>query len=100
MSWVDASASAAATINPITTQNAESNIVFGNGFLTQPNDNNISPTSSTSAVAALGSAADTPGSVISSPAGGMSKTWLYVGIAGGVLLAGVVLIRYRKQIFL
>ena len=58
MSWVDASASAAATQTPIGTLNGGTTIDFGNGLIDTPTTNSINPTTSTSAVAALGSAAD------------------------------------------
>lgn len=61
MSWVDASASAAATINPISTINAANTINFGNGTIETPTSNTVTPTTSTSAVAALGTAGDDAG---------------------------------------
>lgn len=99
MSWVDASASAAATINPISTINASNTINFGNGLITTPTENNITPTTSTSAVAALGSASD--GSGIGTTLTGKSTNEILLWVGGSLavsLVAGLILYHYRKSL--
>lgn len=99
MSWVDASASAAATINPISTINASNVVNFGNGQITTPTENTISPTTSTSAVAALGSAGDDSG--VGTTTTGQATEKIVIWVIGAVLasaVGGLALYHFRKHL--
>jgi hypothetical protein len=104
MSWVDASASAAASQTPIGTLNAGTTIDFGNGLIDTPTTNSINPATSTSAVAALGSAADqspvaVPSDGTDAPAAASSVSPVII-VAGigvvGLLIVAVIFLRHKK----
>jgi hypothetical protein len=106
MSWVDASASAAASQTPIGTLNAGTTIDFGNGLIDTPTTNSINPATSTSAVAALGSAADQSpvgvpdtgdNSDTVAAASSVSPVIIIAGVGVvGLLIVAVIFLRHKK----